>query len=41
LSDLPDCAILASKNGRVLEANDLALQRFGEQVAMGAFAPWY
>ena len=41
LSDLPDCAILASKNGRVLEANDLASQRFGEQVAMGAFAPWY
>lgn len=41
LSDLPDCAILASKNGRVLEANDLASRRFGEQVALGAFAPWY
>lgn len=41
LSDLPDCAIIASKNGRVLEANNLALQRFGEQVALGAFAPWH
>lgn len=41
LSDLPDCAILASKNGRVLEANALALQRFGDQVALGAFAPWH
>ncbi len=41
LSDLPDCAILASKNGRVLEANDLASRRFGDQVALGAFAPWH
>lgn len=41
LSDLPDCAILASKNGRVLEANELASRRFGQQVALGAFAPWH
>ncbi|MFM1976225.1 MAG: hypothetical protein RL145_1071, partial [Pseudomonadota bacterium] len=41
LSDLPDCAILASKNGRVLEANQLATTRFGDQVALGAFAPWH
>jgi signal transduction histidine kinase/CheY-like chemotaxis protein len=41
LSDLPDCAILASRNGRVLEANDLASRLFGENVALGAFAPWH
>lgn len=41
LSDLPDCAILASKNGRVLEANEQAVRRFGDQVALGAFAPWH
>lgn len=41
LSDLPDCAILASKNGRVLEANEQAARRFGDQVALGAFAPWH
>ncbi|GBF58755.1 signal transduction histidine-protein kinase BarA [Candidatus Phycosocius bacilliformis] len=41
LSDLPDCAVLAGKNGRVLDANPLAQECFGEQVGLGAFAPWF
>jgi signal transduction histidine kinase/CheY-like chemotaxis protein len=41
LNDLPECAILAARNGRVLGANDGAQARFGKDAEVGAFAPWY
>jgi signal transduction histidine kinase/CheY-like chemotaxis protein len=41
LDDLPECAILAAHHGRILGVNDGAKQRFGDQAAIGAFAPWY
>jgi signal transduction histidine kinase/CheY-like chemotaxis protein len=41
LNDLPECAILAAHHGRILATNDGARERFGDQAAIGSFAPWY
>jgi signal transduction histidine kinase/CheY-like chemotaxis protein len=41
LDDLPDCAVLAGANGRVLSCNHNAQVRFGDAAALGAFAPWF
>ena len=41
LNDLPECAVLAAKNGRVLAANDGAMSRFGKLVEVTTFAPWF
>lgn len=41
LNDLPDCAILAARNGRILATNGDAQNRFGKLADLGAFAPWF
>ncbi|MCU0881197.1 MAG: response regulator [Hyphomonadaceae bacterium] len=41
LDHLPDCAVLATATGRVINANRLAQARFGDALAPGAFAPWF
>jgi signal transduction histidine kinase/CheY-like chemotaxis protein len=41
LNDLPEAAILAARNGRVLSSNQNAQSRFGEKVGLGSFAPWF
>jgi signal transduction histidine kinase/CheY-like chemotaxis protein len=41
LNDLPECAVIAAKNGRILACNDGAVQRFGAQSEPGKFAPWF
>ena len=41
LNDLPECAVLAARNGRILAANDGATARFGALVVADAFAPWF
>jgi signal transduction histidine kinase/CheY-like chemotaxis protein len=41
LSDLPECAVLAARNGRILAFNDGAKDRFGDLVQESAFAPWF
>jgi signal transduction histidine kinase/CheY-like chemotaxis protein len=41
LSELPECAVLAGRNGRVIEANEEAISRFGDTAQLGSFAPWF
>lgn len=41
LDDIPDCAILATATGKVIAANRQAVERFGADVAGGAFGPWF
>jgi signal transduction histidine kinase/CheY-like chemotaxis protein len=41
LDDLPDCAVLAARNGRILLSNDAARDRFGDLAHERAFAPWF
>jgi signal transduction histidine kinase/CheY-like chemotaxis protein len=41
LNDLPECAIIAARGGRILQANEGANDRFGDKASVGAFAPWY
>jgi signal transduction histidine kinase/CheY-like chemotaxis protein len=41
LNDLPDCAVIAARNGRILAINGRAADRFGAQVEAGSFAPWF
>jgi signal transduction histidine kinase/CheY-like chemotaxis protein len=41
LNDLPECAVLAARNGRILAFNDGAKDRFGDLVQEAAFAPWF
>jgi signal transduction histidine kinase/CheY-like chemotaxis protein len=41
LDQLPDCAVLATANGRVITANGMARIRFGSSLEAGAFAPWF
>ncbi|GIU67051.1 hybrid sensor histidine kinase/response regulator [Candidatus Phycosocius spiralis] len=41
IEDLPDCAIVAGANGRVLVANQNALHRFGSMALKGEIAPWF
>jgi signal transduction histidine kinase/CheY-like chemotaxis protein len=41
LNDLPECAVLAARNGRIIAANDGAKDRFGDLANEGAFAPWF
>ncbi len=41
LNDLPECAILAARNGRIIASNDGAKDRFGDLATEHAFAPWF
>jgi signal transduction histidine kinase/CheY-like chemotaxis protein len=41
LNDIPDCAILAARNGRIIACNDVATSRFGAAATQNAFAPWF
>ena len=41
LNDLPECAVLAARNGRILASNDEAKERFGNLVTEQDFAPWF
>jgi signal transduction histidine kinase/CheY-like chemotaxis protein len=41
LNDLPESAVVAARNGRILGANDGAKDRFGDLANEGAFAPWF
>jgi signal transduction histidine kinase/CheY-like chemotaxis protein len=41
LNDLPECAVLAARNGRIIACNDGAKDRFGDQAKTDGFAPWY
>lgn len=41
LNDIPDAAVLAGKNGRVLGTNNIAKHRFKDEAALGSFAPWF
>jgi signal transduction histidine kinase/CheY-like chemotaxis protein len=41
LNDLPESAVIAARNGRILGANDGAKDRFGDLAKEGAFAPWF
>lgn len=41
LNDLPECAVLAQRNGRIIASNDGAKDRFGDLAQVDAFAPWF
>jgi signal transduction histidine kinase/CheY-like chemotaxis protein len=41
LNDLPECAVLAARNGRIIAFNEGAKDRFGDLVQETAFAPWF
>jgi signal transduction histidine kinase/CheY-like chemotaxis protein len=41
IEDLPDCAVLAGRDGRILTANQNAQRRFSAMVQVGEIAPWY
>lgn len=41
INALPDNVIIAQKSGRVIGANQNALNRFGAAASLGAFAPWF
>ncbi len=41
IDSFPECLIIATKNGRIICANNYAKKRFGDLVKLGSFAPWF
>ena len=41
INSIPECVIIADKSGRILDANQFALNFFGDKATKESFAPWH